>query len=185
MRTSTSTSARLVDLLLDETERRGYRLDPDHTGGYANRPIRNTRKPRNHSWGLAVDLNWDLNPATTDGRVHTNFPHFLVPLWGRYGFAWGGNYRHAFKDPMHLEFMGAPADADDKTLAATRQLPHAGPGTPPPHPHAGPHTYTVQPGDTLFLIASRLRIAGGWKKLYDLNRAVIGNDQASSSRGRC
>jgi hypothetical protein len=35
--------ARLVDLLLDETERRGYRLDPDHTGGYANRPIRNTR----------------------------------------------------------------------------------------------------------------------------------------------
>jgi hypothetical protein len=47
--------------------------------------------------------------------VHSNFPDFLVPLWGRYGFAWGGNYRHAFKDPMHLEFMGAPADADDKT----------------------------------------------------------------------
>src|SRR3954451_2672272 len=56
--------ARLVDVLLDETERRGYLLDQAQTGGYNNRPIRNTKVPSNHSWGLAIDLNWNHHPAT-------------------------------------------------------------------------------------------------------------------------
>src|SRR3954451_23770644 len=66
--------ARVVDMLLDETERRGYRLDHTQTGGYNNRPIKGTDKPSNHSWGLAVDLNWGHNPEHFDGVVETNFP---------------------------------------------------------------------------------------------------------------
>jgi hypothetical protein len=115
--------ARLVDLLLDETERRGYLAKPAQTSGYNNRPIRDkhgrdTNTPSNHSWGLAVDLNSLDNDDSRDGIVHTNMPDWLPQLWGRYGFAWGGNYRHSYKDPMHLEFMGAPADADDMTAKA-------------------------------------------------------------------
>jgi hypothetical protein len=110
--------ARLVDLLLDETERRGYLAKGGQTGGFCCRPIKGTKAPSNHSWGLAIDLNWHDNPATRDGIVHTRFPSWLPPLWGRYGFAWGGNYRHSFKDPMHLEFMGSPEDAHDMTRKA-------------------------------------------------------------------
>jgi hypothetical protein len=113
--------ARLVDLLMDETERRGYLLKEGQTGGFCSRPIKDTKIPSNHSWGLALDLNWRENPATRDGIVHTTFPRWLPPLWGRYGFAWGGNYRGSnFRDAMHLEFMGSPKDARDMTRKALK-----------------------------------------------------------------
>jgi D-alanyl-D-alanine carboxypeptidase len=110
--------ARLVDLLLDETERRGYLAKAGQTWGYNNRPIKGTNTPSNHSWGLAVDLNSLDNPDSRDGIVHTKMPDWLPRLWNRYGLAWGGAYRGNYKDPMHLEFMGAPADADDMTAKA-------------------------------------------------------------------
>lgn len=176
--------ARLVDLLLDETESRGYHLVADQTGGYNNRPIRDTNKPSNHSWGLAVDLNWRRNPASNDGIIHGDFPDWLVPLWGRYGFAWGGNYRRTgFRDPMHLEFMGAPEDADDKTSAARRRLGDKQPAPAPAPEPAAPfvpkqrvETYVVKGGDTLFQIATRLHVPGGWPALYQENLAVIGDN---------
>jgi len=158
--------APLVDLLLDETERRGYRLDPKTCGGFVNRPIKGTSKPSNHSWGLAVDLNWGRNPENFHGELHTDLPSWLPPLWGRYGFAWGGNYKGRHKDPMHLEFMGSPADADDMLAKARKDF-------------AAPKTvasYTVKVGDTLSGIATRLHLAGGWQKLYQLNRALIGDN---------
>lgn len=116
--------ARLVDLLMDETERRGYLLKAGQTGGFCCRPIKDrqgrpTNIPSNHSWGLALDLNWNENPVTHNGIVKTTFPPWLPPLWGRYGFAWGGNYRRSgFRDAMHLEFMGSPKDARDMTRRA-------------------------------------------------------------------
>jgi len=165
--------ARLVDMLLDETERRGYLLDKTQTGGFNNREIDNKNKPSNHSWGLAVDLNWNRNPERFDGVLKTDFPAWLAPLWARYGFAWGGAYRGKHKDPMHLEFMGSPEDADDKTSAAARELA----GAPPPLAVAprgpGPELYTVKRGDTLAQIARRLHLPGGWRALYELNRDVI------------
>jgi hypothetical protein len=170
--------ARLVDLLLDETERRGYRLDRKQTGGYNNRPIKGTSKPSNHSWGLALDLNWQRNPENFHGVVKTDFPAWLPKLWGRYGFAWGGNYRGSHKDPMHLEFMGSPDDADDMTSAARRDLlikpiPAGHPaGKTPPQPEK----YVVKNGDTLSTIANRLHVAGGWKALYNFNQKAIGAD---------
>jgi len=172
--------ARLVDLLIDETERRGYRLVQAQCGGYNNRPIRGTSKPSNHSWGLAVDLNWQRNPENFHGVVKTDLPDWLPKLWGRYGFAWGGNYRGNHKDPMHLEFMGSPDDADDMTSAARRDLT----GHPAAHPTAHPavtapkqpEKYVVKSGDTLSTIANRLHLAGGWTSLYNLNQKTIGPD---------
>jgi LysM repeat protein len=48
--------------------------------------------------------------------------------------------------------------------------------TAPATPGAPPRrTYTVQPGDTLSGIAAKLGL-GGWQRLYDANRGVIGGD---------
>jgi hypothetical protein len=40
----------------------------------------------------------------------------------------------------------------------------------------GEHVYVVRRGDTLYSIARSLDVRGGWKALYDRNRAVIGAD---------
>lgn len=114
--------ARLVQVLLDETERRGYLLRGGQTGAYNSRPISGTTVPSNHSWGLAIDVNWSINFASYDGRNHGDLPAWVPDLWAQYGFAWGGHYSGSFKDPMHLEFMGSPADADDMTALAVDQI---------------------------------------------------------------
>jgi hypothetical protein len=172
--------AALVDILLDESERRGYRLDPKACGGYVNRAIHGTQRPSNHSWGLAVDLNWNRNPENFHGVLRTDLPPWMVPLWNRYGFAWGGHYRGKHKDPMHFEFMGAPADADDMLAKARREIVERKPVPHQPVPHQpGPHqprTYTVRTGDNLSSIASRLSVGGGWNALYQRNKNVIGAD---------
>ncbi|MFI9582203.1 transglycosylase SLT domain-containing protein [Streptomyces sp. NPDC052236] len=41
---------------------------------------------------------------------------------------------------------------------------------------AGPATYSVVAGDTLSKIAETHSVSGGWKKLYEDNRGVIGDD---------
>jgi hypothetical protein len=122
--------ARLVKLLLDETERRGYLCVGGQTGAYNNRPISGTRTASNHSWGLAIDVNWTINFASYDGRNHGTVPAWMPDLWARYGFAWGGHYTGSFKDPMHFEFMGSPEDADDMTALALDQLRNTA-ATPP------------------------------------------------------
>jgi LysM repeat protein len=37
-------------------------------------------------------------------------------------------------------------------------------------------TYTVKKGDSLSKIADKKKVAGGWKKLYKINRDVIGDN---------
>lgn len=112
--------ARLVLLLVDETEHRGYPLRPGVCGGYNCRPIAGTSSPSNHSWGLAVDINWDRNPYV--GPRRTDMPGWMPPLWNRYGFAWGGDYTGSKQDSMHYEFMGSPDDADAMTALALREF---------------------------------------------------------------
>ncbi|OAH12802.1 transglycosylase SLT domain protein [Streptomyces jeddahensis] len=48
---------------------------------------------------------------------------------------------------------------------------------------AAPTTYTVVQGDTLAKIARAYNLKGGWKKLYEDNRAVIGNDPSKIRAG--
>ncbi|WP_175412409.1 transglycosylase family protein [Streptomyces sp. TRM64462] len=43
--------------------------------------------------------------------------------------------------------------------------------------------HTVQPGDTLIAVARRFRVPGGWKSLYETNRAVVGDDPDRISPG--
>lgn len=79
-------------------------------GGFNNRAIRgSTTKPSNHSWGLAIDINWDRNPMVS-GAIVTDLPPQVVAIWKTLGFGWGGDYRSR-KDAMHFEFAGTPAQA--------------------------------------------------------------------------
>lgn len=125
--------APIVSWLLAETVRRGYDLDGTRDDwGYANRPIRGTQRPSNHSWGLAVDLNATANPMQS--KLKTDMPRWMVGLWKSHGFDWGGDY-DGRKDAMHFEFAGTPADADRiaKTLgAAPKPKPPAKTTTTPP-----------------------------------------------------
>jgi hypothetical protein len=104
--------APIVRWLLNETVRRGYHLRSGQCWGYANRAIAGTRRPSNHSWGLAVDLNAPSNPQSRD--LVTDMPTWLPGLWKAWGFRWGGDYQ-GLKDPMHLEFMGSPDTARELT----------------------------------------------------------------------
>ena len=101
--------APLVKYLGDETERRGYDLRPADTGGYNFRAMRGSSSTSFHSWGLAVDLNWQTNPMTRrGGPVRTDMPRWLITLWEDHGFRWGGRWN----DAMHFEFRGSPGEAD-------------------------------------------------------------------------
>jgi hypothetical protein len=100
--------APLVTWLIEQTVARGYGLRHGECWGFANRAIRGTKQPSNHSWGLAVDLNAPANPMTD--RLVTDMPPWMPALWKSKQFRWGGDYPRR-KDAMHYEFMGTPADA--------------------------------------------------------------------------
>ena len=115
--------APLIEWLLNQTAGHGYGLRHGECWGFANRAIRGTNRPSNHSWGLAVDLNAPANPMSA--QLITDMPPSMVELWRSKQFRWGGDYRGR-KDAMHYEFMGTPDDA--RRLAAEVG---AGGGAPP------------------------------------------------------
>jgi hypothetical protein len=119
--------APIFEAFVNEIASRGYSLSGvADDWGYACRYIRGLEAKRvfsNHAWGLAVDLNATRNPMTSDGKVHTDMPGWVVTCASAYGLEWGGNYRGARKDPMHFEFLGSPADA--ARLAGSPQVAHA------------------------------------------------------------
>ncbi|WP_051716568.1 transglycosylase family protein [Streptomyces sp. NRRL F-5727] len=72
---------------------------------------------------------------------------------------------------------GRGNDVRTASLPAQRALPQATPEKP------GPTTvptvremYTVTPGDSLSEIARDERVRGGWQRLYEINRKVVGDD---------
>jgi hypothetical protein len=113
----------LLELLLTETEKRGYKLHDPGCWGFACRAIKNpdgslTNTPSNHSWGLAIDVNAPTN--VFGGSTHT-IPGWMPDLFNRYGFRWGGDYSGT-KDWMHFEFMGTREDAQVLDAKAEKEL---------------------------------------------------------------
>lgn len=128
-------------------------------GGYCSRSIRGSRSPSNHSWGLAIDINWDKNPMLS-GRLVTDFPPQMVAMWKSLGFAWGGDYRSR-KDSMHFEFVGTPAQAAaltaalDPPVVGVRELPPGPDGVPRPVLRRGAK------GPSVTLLQQGLNACGG------------------------
>jgi hypothetical protein len=104
--------APIVQHIINEMERRGYLIDngpgdTDDDWSYNNRPIRGTRIPSNHSWGLAVDIDAQTYPWGSKKRL----PQWVVDIWIKHGFEYGGDWYGGKLDPMHFEFAGWPSDA--------------------------------------------------------------------------
>lgn len=114
-------AALLFKWFLDDAHAHGYRFDQvADDWGWCHRFIRGYEKGSaaslydrlsNHSHGIAVDLNATKNPMTSDNRVHTDMPPWMIELAKKYGLSWGGAYSGKRKDPMHFEFLGTPAEA--------------------------------------------------------------------------
>jgi len=98
----------LIGMLLDSTVALGYTVIQAETGAFACRAIRGSSTPSNHSWGLAIDINWNHNGFGTDSPH--DIPGQVVAVWKNYGFRWGGDYSGR-KDWMHFEYMGTPGSA--------------------------------------------------------------------------
>lgn len=148
--------APVVEHLVNETAARGYALNHGQCWGFANRAIRGSNRPSNHSWGLAVDLNAPANPMAD--RLVTDMPAWMVELWKSRGFRWGGDYTGR-KDAMHFEYMGTPDDA--RRLAG--ELGGAAPISPPPPaaaPAAGPLLKRGAKGGDVRRLQERLNAAG-------------------------
>lgn len=81
-------------------------------GAFSCRPIRGSQPPvaSNHSWGLALDLNWQQHPLGRTGTFNATQVLRIHQLCRELRFVrWGGDYEHR-KDEMHFEWLGTPAD---------------------------------------------------------------------------
>ncbi|WP_329461423.1 transglycosylase SLT domain-containing protein [Streptomyces sp. NBC_01431] len=70
----------------------------------------------------------------------------------------------------------APATVPTGTVKAA--VAAVAPAKPITAVKAAPTTYSVVSGDSLYKIADALNVSGGWKQLYQDNRAAIGSDPA-------
>jgi hypothetical protein len=122
--------APLVQHAMDAAPAYGYALHPGWCWGYANRAIRGTNVPSDHSWGLAVDLNAPTNPMGP--TLVTDLPAGYVELWRSLGFRWGGDYAGR-KDAMHFEYEGTVADA----ARSVANIVGTAVAAPPPLPDLG------------------------------------------------
>jgi hypothetical protein len=127
--------AEMVMHLLSATDKQ-YNLIAGETGAYNCRPIAGTRTPSNHSWGLAVDINWNHNPYSYTFR--SEIPPSVVKMWNDAGWYWGGFYANR-KDTMHFEYIGRPSDVAAHTARAKRANGVVAPSTPKP-PATSPNT---------------------------------------------
>ncbi len=79
---------------------------------FFGRTISGSRQLSRHALGLAIDINYHLNPNRSDGRLITDMPGWFVQVWRDAGFCWGGDWVES-KDPMHFSWIGPSTTADD------------------------------------------------------------------------
>jgi hypothetical protein len=109
----------MLDILLAETERRGYKIQQSKgCWGYANRNISGTNIPSNHSRGAAIDINANENGF---GDQTPAFPAKIAhEVWEPVGWEWGGDWSGSGKDGMHMEYLPARSTVKKNTDKAKR-----------------------------------------------------------------
>jgi len=66
-----------------------------------------------HTYGIAIDVNWDSNPmANTNPTDPGDLPAITHAIARKYGCEWGGDWTVP-KDWMHIECHLSPGDAGD------------------------------------------------------------------------
>jgi D-alanyl-D-alanine carboxypeptidase/Mannosyl-glycoprotein endo-beta-N-acetylglucosaminidase len=59
-----------------------------------------------HAFGIAIDINPNTNPMTSNGQCITDMPICVINAFKRYGFVWGCDFSGNNKDAMHFEWRG-------------------------------------------------------------------------------
>ena len=81
-------------------------------GCYGYRHMNNgtgTHALSHHSYGVCVDLNWDVNPHVSWGTTpDETSPYYIsqevVDIWKKHGFYWGGDWGEPYTDWMHFTY---------------------------------------------------------------------------------
>jgi hypothetical protein len=91
---------------LSDLEKSGYKIDQASSGGYNDRKIAGTDTPSQHSFGRAIDVNWNSNPR--GAKSPSDLPANVGELAAAHGLTWGGTWSGDTRDPMHFELSGKP-----------------------------------------------------------------------------
>jgi hypothetical protein len=114
--------------LLADLEKSGYKIAQSETGGFNDRNIAGTNTPSQHSFGHAVDINWQHNPRGAQGP--SDLPPNVGDIAAAHGLTWGGNWSGDTRDPMHFELSGKPvavASNDDLLARMNKVAPAVAP----------------------------------------------------------
>ena len=100
----------IVSIFEDLLTIKGFYVDPGDTYGYGWRLMASgTGKISHHSYGCVIDLNAGANPAVYWGySPDKSSPYyanpFVVAVFKKHGFYWGGDWSAKYYDPMHFTY---------------------------------------------------------------------------------
>jgi LysM repeat protein len=115
---------------------------------------------------------WNRHTADSGADPHhaSGLADHLWPGTGQRAWQYAGTFGDGTCSVRNL-----PVDIDVADSGVLASSGATAPGAPGGLGHQpAPHTYTVQPGDTLSGIAAKLHTPGGWQAIFSLNRDVIG-----------
>lgn len=170
--------------LITDLEAMGVEIKGDQSGGYAKRNIRGSNKPSEHSFGRAIDLNWNENQMGSSGGslVDQIGADKLRELASKHGLKWGGDFKRR-PDPMHFEVDRGASPASAPPVAGRSMVAYAGMGGSDAAPTAEDYTGPFQS----LSVAKRRAIWGQAEAQFDKVKkgveSVIKKQMEVSSEG--
>jgi len=103
--------------VFDDMYKIKFRIKASQTAAYVWKTIIGTGTVSQHSYGLAIDINWNDNPCfyniNTDvsngyggyqpGKNQYSVTKEVISIWKAHGFYWGGDWQGK-KDTMHFSY---------------------------------------------------------------------------------
>jgi hypothetical protein len=145
--------------LVNDLEARGYPIKADQSGGYNPRNIAGTNTPSLHSFGRAIDINWNENARGKPGAIPQDV---ALELAQKHGLTWGGTWKN--RDDMHFEAPWNNRPMAARSLVAAAGLKDAGADTPQAQTPAPAPLTGSQQG------------MGMLADMFDANQSVSGGD---------
>lgn len=96
--------------IFEDLYRIGFRIKKSDTYAYGWREMASNSSSRSHhSYGVAIDVNCDDNPAIYwEYEPDKNSPFYcnesVVAIFKAHGFYWGGDWSKNYYDPMHFSY---------------------------------------------------------------------------------
>lgn len=125
---------------------------------------------------------WIKHTADSGADPHNAYgmPDDLWPKTGQRAWQYAGTFGDG---TCSIRGLSVDIDVADSSVLVSSGTTVTGPTDDPGH-HPAPHTYTVQPGDTLSGIAAKFHTPGGSGAIFRLNRDVIGPNPDLISPGQ-